>query len=153
MDSKPPDHQGSPFQPFILQVFLQVSNLRTPQGSLSAWLHVGAARSSDSLLGGVFAHVSDVSVILGLFLMPTWGFRPQGFFMWLELLIAPSQYMCLYIFCYLSTVGICQDENSDNSFPQRSKIDSEGLLHHLACCIISATCITATDIFVNRAIC
>jgi len=88
VDSKPPDHQGSPFQPFILQVFLQVSNLRTPQGSLSAWLHVGAARSSDSLLGGVFAHVSDVSVILGLFLMPTWGFRPQGFFMWLELLIA-----------------------------------------------------------------
>ena len=67
--------------------------------------------------------------------------------------LIPSQYMCLYIFCYLSTVGICQAENSDNSFLQRSKIDSEGLLHHLACCIISATCITATDIFINRAIC
>ena len=88
VDSKPLDHQGSPFQPFILQVVLQVRNLRTPQGSLSAWLHVGAVRSSDSLLGGVFACVSAVSVILVLFLMPTWGFRPQGFFMWLERLIA-----------------------------------------------------------------
>ena len=64
--------------------------------------------------------------------------------------LLPSQCMCLYIFCYLSTVGICQDENSDNSFLQHSKIDSEVLLHHLACCTISPTCIRATDIFVNR---
>ena len=67
--------------------------------------------------------------------------------------LIPSQYMCLYIFCYLSTVGICQDENSNNSFLQRSKIDFQVPLHHLACCIISPTCITATDLFVNMAIC
>ena len=50
--------------------------------------------------------------------------------------LLPSQCMCLYIFCYLSTVGICQDENSDNSFLQHSKVDSEVLLHHLACSLL-----------------